>query len=352
MRKRLLACAAVAVLISVVLLQPVAGQSSEYGISVAGSIDTPDRTVTFDGESYHVSEVKQSDPGDTVTVDVTAPSDQLVTVYIYNADRQIMDSERVGGSGSVTFDLSGYSAGSYMFTVENDGDTKVAHPLVVRAYDVSVSAPSTATAGDDINLSASLTQLRDGDTSGVEFVLLSDDDSLRVDATQDGDQYTATADTAGLSAGEYSVYATVRGTEEVEGNKERLGISNPASLSLESDSSSDDGGDGGSSGTGATGDGETTTETTTESTTETSTETATETSAPSETDTTTQQSTDRADDTDTAVTTTTDSDAITPQQTTSDGVTTTSSTGPGFGAAVAVLAVVSLSMLALRREQS
>ncbi|WP_246988321.1 hypothetical protein [Halorientalis marina] len=373
---RVSAVVSVAVLVFLAAGQPVAGQSEEYDISVDGSIDTPDREITFEGDSYHVSAVKQADSGDTATVNVEAPSDRLVKVLLYNSDRQIVEQKTLSeaGSGSVSFDLSSISTGSYMFVVQHSGETQAVHPLVIRAYDVSMTAPSEATTDETIELSATLTQLQSESMSGVEFVILNDAQTLRVDATGDGDSYQATADLSSLDAGTYSVYATVRGTEEVEGNKVRLGLSQPQSLTIseESTTTSDgsSGGNSGSDGSGGSGssDGggavapstETPTEipTTVSGTNTTATgqqQTSPDTTAASDSaqtpDTATPTASGQEMTTTSAGTTTTESNAITPRSPTSVASSTTTTTGPGFGAGLASIAALVGAVSLARRQR-
>lgn len=341
---------------------PISAQTGEYDITVDDSIDTPDRTLTLDGQSYTVTAVKQADPGDSISVTVNAPSGNFVEVYIYNAERQIVDSKEIEADESrpatVSFDLSSYSTGTYTFALSYDGETKSVHPLIVRSYDVSTTAPDEATADAEITLSATLSQLRPGKKSGVEFVIANDENTLRVDASESNGSYEATVDLSSLDTGDYSTYATVRGTKQVAGNKSRLGLSQPETLSIEE--ASDDnggGGGGGGGGVGGTVDMSTATpnpdpqenSTVTPGSQETVTQSATSTSTPSpDSSTATQQATDERTEMATTVSSaTTESSAITPQSMTTTPDTTTAESGPGFGWLVAAIALIITGMALL-----
>jgi hypothetical protein len=340
-------------------------------MTVNGSIDTPDRTVMFEGQSYNVTAVKQADPGDSVSVTIDAPSGNFVEVYIYNAERQIIDSKEIEADRSrpatVTFDLSGYSSGSYMFTLQYDGDTKVAHPLVVRAYDVSTTAPSEANSGGQVELTATLTELRSATRSGVEFVIMNDQQTVRTDAEQTDGSYAATVNLDSLDPGEYSVYATVRGTKEVDGNTVRLGLSQPQSLTVTEQSSKtgsdgtdvrDRPGGGGSVAPGNTDTPADTDEPTNTDTVHTQSDTPTDqtssTQPPADESPSTPSQSVPATETDTTSTATeaTENRVITPQsRADTQQPTTTTGTGPGFSAGVTGLIIVGVTVALLCRRR-
>jgi len=341
----------------------VSAQADEYDISIDSSIDTPDRTVTLDGQSYEVTAVKQADPSDSISVTADAPEENFVEVYIYNSDRQIVDSKEIEAGSSrpatVSFDLSGYSSGSYVVALSYDGEIRAVHPLIVRAYDVSITAPNEAPANEQITLSSNISQIRPGTKSGVEFVIVSDADTLRINASETDGIYEATTDFSSLSPDNYSVYAAVRGSEEIAGNDVRLGLSQPQSLSITEESTDDTSGSnpGGGGGGGSTGD-TVSTDTTTATPTATpdNQETATSTVITStpvpETSTATQQTTDsQIEESTTAPSTATESNAITPRSTESASNPTTDRSGPGFTLIASIVALISAGMVFLIRRQ-
>ena len=363
----------ICLVISSLTLVTVSAQSTEYDIMVDDSIDTPDRTITFDGQSYVVTAVKQADPGDSVSMTVDAPSGNFVEVYVYNADRQIVDSKEIEADKSrpatVSFDLTDYSAGSYAFALSYDGEIKAVHPLIVRAYDVSTTIPSEAAKDEQPTLSTTISQLRPGNKSGVEFVIANDERTRRTDASGSDGNYEATVDLSSFDTGDYTVYATVRGTEQIAGNDSRLGLSQPETLSVTDGSSNTESNNAGSSGGGGSGGGsagtaETDTATPTSNEqdnitatpsrqeTDTQTGTATSTVVPDD-NTATQQPTD--DQTETTTSTSqpaNDADLITPQPTNSATSATTAEDGPGFSWPVAVVAlfIAGVTLLAQRQR--
>lgn len=338
--------------VAVAVPLPTAGTAEsagdEYDISIANSVDTPSRTVTFQDKDHEVSAVAVADPGESVSVDVTAPEGSY-RVYIYNGDEQIEASKRGEGDGSYSFDLSNYDAGTYLVTVYQDGNYEAIHPVVVRGYDVSVDHPSSVTAGNDIDVDVELTQTADVATpDSVEIAVADEQDEVNVTATREsGTTYVATVPTDDLATGNYDVYAGVRIDETAFGERAIVGVSGASAVEITDPEPTTTSAPSTTrttttqSTTTAT---QTTSENQTTSTTLTTTATAPETATATPTE-TTQATTARTDET---ATTTTDDGVLTPNATTTNA---SASTGqPGVGPAGAVLAVVAAAVLAVRRR--
>jgi hypothetical protein len=227
---------------------PVAADD-EYTISISGSVDTPTREVPVFG-GKEISAIAKADIGDTITVDVEAPnSGTKYTTVLINEDQKTVDFVDMEGDDSGDYDLGdprrpSYGTlypGSYLFAVENSttGAREKIHPLVIKGFETTVSAPDSATVGDQVDVDVSVTQLNDSATNNyVEIVVADDKQNITKTANKDGSQYTASFDTGELDTGSYNVYATVRGNEEIYGDEEIIyGISDGQSLSIESSDS-------------------------------------------------------------------------------------------------------------------
>lgn len=248
---------------SVVLLgvvSPVAA-ADEYQITIDGSIDTPTRQVTFESNTYQVSAVAKADEGESIEVDVTDPApDDDYNVFLYNSDRQIVDAEGQfsGNETGIQFDTSGLESGSYTFVVEADGIEEAVHPLVIKGYEVSVTAPSSADPGDDVEVNVDVSVINPDEVNEtndrVEVVIAGETQDISQDASGSDGQYSVTMDTDSLDAGTYDVYATVRNDSiTVSGRAAIFGISDAKSLDLTSDSEDDQNNDGGGGGGGLSG---------------------------------------------------------------------------------------------------
>lgn len=371
-----LSCLLILSLLAVGMSMPVAANGG-YTITIDGSVDTPTREVpVFGGKD--ISAIAKADVGDTVTVDVEAPSSSTTyTTVLVNSDQKTVDFVDMQGDDSGDFDLEnprrpGYDTlnpGSYLVAVENSttGAREKIHPLVIKGFDTSVSAPGSATVGDQISVDVTVTRVNDSATNDrVEVVIADEEQNISTTATQDGSQYTASIDTEKLDAGSYNVYATVRGEEEVYGGEEVIyGISDAESVSLEaadSGSTTGDSGAGGGGGGGGGPVGETAT-TQTSATAEGTESTATVTSAPqSDTATSVGSSTSSQPDTESPADNTPVGDTDEPGTETESGTTevvtpstpssvTTETSLPGFGTvSMAVAGLLGVVILRLRLD--
>ncbi|WP_459191553.1 hypothetical protein [Halosimplex sp. J119] len=237
-----------------------------YQISSGDADSMPERTVEFQDSTFTIDSLITADPGDEVSVDVSAP-DEVYRVYIYNSEEQIVDSKRGdGGDQSFTFDLSGYDPGSYPITVYHDGDYMAVQPLVVEGYDVSVDAPSSVEQGETATVEIEVDQTAASSSPAhVRAVVANDDEELVVDASESGGTYEATFNGSELNTGSYTVYGAAQGSTTIMDRNELLGVSGKSSLSVDEAStatptatptpSNDGGGDGGDGGDGGAGGG-------------------------------------------------------------------------------------------------
>ena len=191
-------------------------QSDDYSMSSPGEIEIPARSLTVDETDYTVRGIGRVAPGDRIRVDVTAPEDAEYSVYLYDKDLRIEQTDSMSGSGRATFDTDSLQPGSYLAAVY-DGEILDVYPVVVEGYEVTVEAPATADGSFDVNVSVADGALT-RDPAGVQVVLGDDDRSVRVDATrvEDG-EYRATLPTDEFEPGTYALYGVVRGEEETEG---------------------------------------------------------------------------------------------------------------------------------------
>jgi hypothetical protein len=229
-------------------------QSSEYSLSSPGEVEIPARNLTVEGEEYTVRAFGRVDPGDTVRVDVEAPENAEYSVYLYDREFRIERTDSMDGPGRATFPTDGLSPGSYLAAVYEGGVVEV-YPVVVRGYDVTVEAPTSA-AGE---FTATVT-VADGaltrDPSQVQVVLGDDDRSVRVDADRVSDgEYRATLPTDRFEPGTYALYGVVRGENETAGgDRVILGVSDRHEVELEAaptpTATPEPGGDGGGGGGG------------------------------------------------------------------------------------------------------
>lgn len=339
---------------------PIVVATDGFALHPSTELSTPERTVSIGGQDYRISSIGRYDVDGAITLTVEAPeSADIYTINVYNADKQIVASERVRESGTYTLGDS-LDAGTYLAGVTYDGTLQTVVPVVVASYTATADASASVTRGDQLSVDATV----DGPSSEpnrVDVVLFNGSYNRTVTATRVGDgEYDVLVDTDELAPGDYGYYVGVRGTERVAGNLELLGMSDRRSVSVEArdgtttttargstTSSGGSGSSGGSAGGGSAGGGATTTTTSTATTTTIGTN-ATSTTTTNATSTTTMV-TSTTTDTTTATTSTreTTDGVLTPSDPTT-GTATTSGGSPGFGVALGVLAFAGAALVARR----
>jgi len=212
--------------------------SPTYEMTVQGTTDTPDRTVSIEGTDFEVTGVAERAPGQSMAVDVTVPDGTDYTIDLYNADEQVEAFKSGTGSGTVTFETDGLEPGTYMLTLEIDGSYEVVHPVVIAGYDLSLSTPASAGPNDSVTVTSTLepTEINDFPNS-VHAVLWGNGEAHEYTLTQTTEgNYEVTIDTATLHTGEYDVYAAVRGDETAAGYPTSLAIQNGGTFTIEENS--------------------------------------------------------------------------------------------------------------------
>lgn len=222
--------------------------ADEYDISASDSVDTESRTVTVDGDEYDVETVGRTPADATVSVDIDSPDDAATEVYLYNKDRDIVDTKDSDGSDSVSIDLDGYTPGSYVLALlDEDNDIVDIQPLVVAGWETTLSINTTSEneieKGDPLSATVNINEHTEmPDPESVEIVFTKDDSVItRTDADNTGEgEYEATIDTD-RDTGSYRIYANVRNTTTAEGRYEVVGVSDSHVVEIKSNVSESDG---------------------------------------------------------------------------------------------------------------
>jgi PGF-CTERM protein len=377
---RLVVVAVVAALlvVSVGPAAPSTAAPEDYTLSIDGSIDIPDRTVTVEGSEYDVQAFGRVSPGDTIEVDVSAPAGREYRVNLYNWKIQTEDTDAMTGSGTAVLETDGVPPGTYFVAVVEDGYQKI-FPVVIEGYDLTLSTTDTVERGSAADVSLSLTpEASTGEPNAVQVVVGNESTAMRVEATRTGSgSYEASVPTDSLSPGTYALYGVVRGDAETDsGDKVTLAVTDKEDVRVteattatatpaDDDDGSSDGGGGGGGAPPATA-----TATATATPGGTATPSASPTATPSGPASPTPTTTATASMTTTATAgagtasptasstttasptpTVTETGPVTPRQTTSQPSTTaTSGDGTGFGPAAALLALLAATLLLARRR--
>jgi hypothetical protein len=225
----------IAVSLFVVLLAFGAGiaAQSTVSISIEGSFETPSDTVTVDGEEFTVTQVTKLRPDDVMTVVTSAPRDKRYQVNVYTLTEDVQASDRgETGPGKTSFRTEFIDPGSYLVAaVDRDGVLDV-QPITVVGYETNVDLPSTVDEDTPFEATVQLEEIDNTKSVGrVEVVIWNDDGRERIEANQLGEHtYEATVD--GLANETYDVYAVVVAEEQIEGEDNVIGLSDPQNLTV------------------------------------------------------------------------------------------------------------------------
>lgn len=197
-------------------------------IVVDDTVETETRTVTFLEKNYTVSETARVSAGDEFSVDVRNAS--TTYVHLYDADGALLVEYPVGVGEPATFATANRAPGEYVLaTHDAEGNFDAAKPLVVTAYDTSLSANTASADGEASETTFTVNATQQTDAPAVDDVVVvvrSDDGVTRVNASEsEGGNYTATAD---LAPGEYRVSAAVTA------DGERVGLSDATTVTVAS----------------------------------------------------------------------------------------------------------------------
>lgn len=222
---------------------------SEYDLEVSDAVDTPERTVSLEGNDYQVDSIVARDAGDSIEVDVMVPEGgSFENVYLYNSDRQI--AQTGSGSDPVTLDTSGLDPGTYVIALYADSNYQTILPVVINGYDISTTYPSDVAPGEDVTISAEVTKTdASADPPAVETIIWTDSTTRSETlAHQSGGTYETTLSFD--EEDEYQVYTAVQGDESVAGIPVSLGLDDGGSITVESSSEQNGDSDDGSTSTG------------------------------------------------------------------------------------------------------
>jgi hypothetical protein len=247
---------AILTLLTAVFAGGAVGES--FGLSVANSVETPERTITHDVLGKHTfNAVGVTTPGDPLSVTVTAPSGETHFLDLYNG-RDRVDTIRIdNGSETVSIQTDELAPGSYFLRILSDGNTEVVYPVVIEGYDISVEQTKNAST-DELEVSATVTPTAStGTPESVETVVWNDETEKQETLnSKTGDSYAGTVSLSTFGDGSYQVYVAAVGEETIYDRNEILAIGEGESKTG-NDESVDDGTDGGTTGGGSTGGGST-----------------------------------------------------------------------------------------------
>jgi len=217
----------IVILAAIFFVAPSTGTNS-WSISASNSIDVPSETFTVEGETFRVSSVSLVDSG-SITVSVSPGNDERYQINLYDNNKNIQAFKTVEGSTTVSFSTAGLDPGTYVVAPVQDG-AKDVQPVVVSEMSIDVTAPTEIESDEPFQVRATL----NGNTGGlstVEAVVWGNGERYRTTLDQTGPNSYAGSITD-LSVGQYTLHVGARGSEQIEGRNEFIGIADGKTITV------------------------------------------------------------------------------------------------------------------------
>lgn len=213
------------------------GAAATYELTAQRTVDTPDRSITVDGQSFTITELARLSPGEDLVLETSAPTGATYSIYLYDADRRIVaTTAELRGDDSATLGTANVEPGTYVATIYDDGEFKAILPVVISGYSVTLGVTSAGDSNTSLTVTATLTREADVPRpSAVELVVVDRDTAQvtsRTTMSRATGEYRATVQLA--EKGEYVGYVNVRGRQTSDGRRLLLGVSDPTRLRPES----------------------------------------------------------------------------------------------------------------------
>lgn len=210
------------------------GAAPQYILSMETTVDGPTRTVILEGTNYTVTKMGRVPAGTNIHVTADAPENAEYDLYLYNSDRNIVDTVNMESSDTATFRTQSAPPGSYLVAVYVDGRFPTILPVVIAGYTVDVSAPASIGRGASLSVTVTLDNITETPPpSAVEVTLVRNDQVVwRTRARQHSPQRYTLSRRITAATGTYALLINVRGQNQLLGHNELLAVSDRRSITV------------------------------------------------------------------------------------------------------------------------
>lgn len=224
----------VAVLIAIVALlnSPVFARTA---ISLDSTIDTPDRTVTYQGKTYEIQDIGSYQMGEKVNISINVTDISGFQLSLLDKNKNFMWNHMVYYTeGNAQVDMPDNVVtvpGTYAFAVFYQGDIMAVKPVVFSRYKLSVM-PDTTTVAPGETLHVKVTVIPD---TGIpmKVILARNSSSLESSANRTGESlYEAEIKLPNSTNGRFSLYAALASGNMILGSPELVGVSSGGTIDV------------------------------------------------------------------------------------------------------------------------
>lgn len=198
----------------------VAHVDGDFTITVEnGEVDVPARTTEIAGQEFTITSIAPVEPGEAIDVRVSASGDDPYDVFLYNSNG-VPDGRELGVNGetTTTFETTDLDPGTYSVVVST-GEFETIQPVVITAYETTLSSPSKVTEDESASIYIETTKHDDIDAPAierVEAVFANGSTQHRIEANETSDGEYVASISADYEPGEYRLYGVVYESEVVE----------------------------------------------------------------------------------------------------------------------------------------
>jgi hypothetical protein len=197
-------------------------------IFLDNTIDIPDRTVTYQGNTYEIQDIGAYSIGENANISINTTDIKSFQLSLLDKNKNFMWNYMVyytDGRSEVTMPADVVTTpGTYALAVFYQGDIMAVKPVVFSQYKMSVIPNSTTVApGGTLHVKVRVVP----DTSlPVKVMLAQNSSSIEsgVNRTREG-EYEAGMNIPASAYGRFSLYATIASDNMILGYPELLGVS-------------------------------------------------------------------------------------------------------------------------------
>lgn len=163
--------------------------TSDYKITVEGSVDVPERAASFGNASYNVSSVGRQTIGDPINVSIAGPENDSYAAVLVDPNGTSPDVEKhltlARGDSQLSFNTSELSPGTYFVAVKNRSGIRALQPVVVTGSEVSLFGPNCVEAGENASFHVTKIEGQGENVSRVELVAFDQNRMIRTTAERE-----------------------------------------------------------------------------------------------------------------------------------------------------------------------
>ncbi|MGB8217117.1 MAG: hypothetical protein WCE94_07430 [Candidatus Methanoperedens sp.] len=222
------------ILITVValLISPVFASTT---ISLDSTIDTPDRTITYQGKNYEILDIGSYQMGEKVNITINVTDISGFQLSLLDKNKNFIWNYMVyytkGNSQVDMPDNVVTVPGTYAFAVIYQGDIMAVKPVVFSRYKLSVMPDATTVApGETLHV-----KVRVAPDTGIpmKVILARNSSSLESSGnrTQEG-LYEADIKLPNSANGTFSLYAALESGNIIMGSPELIGVSSGGTINV------------------------------------------------------------------------------------------------------------------------